>query len=287
VTKQALAALILLTGAAVGVFHYKLKPAPRDDEVNQIAVGVTSSTEWQGQIAPDFEFVTARGEHFRLADNIGKKTIILNFFATWCAPCREEMPELNRYADNHKLEPFLLLGIDAGEAPDLVDDFVTHMKLDFPVGIDAGAIRKQYGVSAFPTTVLIGVDGRVQFYESGALANAEVAFDNLLVQNAQTLKEGRAISLEDYRVQSQKQSALPVRKAETKNSGGEEDKLTDRAKQIVARMDCPCGCEKKVQACTCNTSTKIKKALTTDDLTDKTDDDIIRSLNKRFCSGAM
>jgi hypothetical protein len=65
-------------------------------------------------------------------------------------------------------------------------DFLKDLKIDFLAGIDDGAIQKQYGVSAFPTTVLIGVDGKVQFYESGALANADVAFNNLLANT--TLK---------------------------------------------------------------------------------------------------
>src|SRR5712664_1559340 len=69
-------------------------------------------------------------------------------------------------------------GIDTEEKQDRVDAFLHDLKIDFPAGVDAGPIQKQYGVSAFPTTVLIGVDGKVQFYETGALANAEVAFDN-------------------------------------------------------------------------------------------------------------
>jgi len=52
-------------------------------------------------------------------------------------------------------------------------------------------------------------------------------------------------------------------------------------------MDCPCGCDKKVQTCTCNTSTKIKKALTSEDFKDQPDDEIVKSLNKRFCSEGM
>jgi peroxiredoxin len=248
---------------------------------------MTSSTEWRGRIAPDFELKTTRGERFQLSENVGKKIIVLNFFATWCGPCREEMPELNRYFNGHKAESFVLLGVDAEESQDRVDAFLDDLKIDFSAGIDAGPIRKQYGVSVFPTTVLIGVDGKVQFYETGALVNAEVAFDNLLRQNRQLIQSGRIISPEDYRLEAQKQPALPVRRAEEKSSPEEEYKLDPRGKEIVARMDCPCGCEKKVQTCTCNTSKKIKNALASEDFKDKPDDEIISSLNKRFCSGAM
>ncbi len=278
---------IVLTGILLSASHYVLKPAPSDREVREYAQSMSSSTEWRGQIAPDFELKTTRGERFQLSENVGKKIIVLNFFATWCAPCRAEMPELNGYFNNHKAESFLLLGVDAEERQERVDEFLSDLKIDFPVGVDAGPIRKQYGVSALPTTLLIGVDGKVQFYETGALVNAEVAFDNLLRQNHQLIQARRVISPDDYRLQAQKQPALPVRQAEEKSSAEEEYKLDPRGKQIVARMNCPCGCEKKVQTCACNTSKNIKKALASEDFKDKQDDEIIRALNKRFCSGAM
>lgn len=267
--------------------NYALKPAPDEKLLQQYAQNMTNSTEWQGRIAPDFELKTASGERFLLSENVGKKIIVLNFFATWCGPCREEMPELNTYFNAHKAESFLLLGIDAEEKQDRVDAFLTDLKIDFPTGIDAGPIQKQYGVGAFPTTVLIGVDGKVQFYESGALANAEVAFDNLLSKNRQLMQSGQIISPEEYRLQAQKQPALPVRQSAGKPTAEEDDKLDPRGKRIVARMDCPCGCEKKVQGCTCSTAKNIKKALAGEDFKEKPDDEIMKALNKRFCSGAM
>src|SRR5215472_224442 len=233
-------------GVVLGVLHLKLKPPLDEKAIGAYAQSMTNSIEWQGQIAPDFEFKTMKGERFQLSDNIGKNIIVLNFFATWCGPCREEMPELNRYFNEHKADSFLLVGIDAEEKQDRVEQFLKELKVDFPAGIDEGGIQKQYGVSVFPTTVLIGVDGKVQFYETGALVNAEVAFDNLLRQNRELTASGKAISLEDYRLHAQKQQALPMRRAEAKNSEEEEYKLDPRGKRIVARMDCPCGCEKKV-----------------------------------------
>jgi hypothetical protein len=65
------------------------------------------------------------------------------------------------------------------------------------------------------------------------------------------------------------------------------DKLSPRAKDIAARMDYACGCDKKVQFCTCNASTKIKHALATEDIGGKSDAEVMTSLNKRFCMEAM
>jgi thiol-disulfide isomerase/thioredoxin len=275
----------VLTALLLGYLHYALKPAPTERQLQEYAQGMTSSTEWKGQIAPDFELETISGERFHVSDNIGKKIIVLNFFATWCGPCREEMPELNRYDNEHKGESFLLVAIDAEETRDRVEGYFKELKLGFPVGIDAGAIAKQYDVTALPTTVLIGVDGKVQFYEMGALANADVAFDNLLQQNRKLIDKGEVISAEDYRQQAQKQPTLPVHQAETPPPPKDPYPLDGRGKAIVAKMDCPCGCDKKVQGCTCTTSNNIKKALSTEDFKGKSDDEVIKSLNKRFCGG--
>jgi thiol-disulfide isomerase/thioredoxin len=287
VNKPLLNLSIVLTGILLGVLHYRLKPTLDEKQINDYAQRLSNSTEWRGRIAPDFEVKTTRGELFQVSENVGKKIIVLNFFATWCGPCREEMPELNRYFNEHKAESFLLVGIDAEEKQERVNQFLEDLKVDFPAGIDEGPIQKQYGVSAFPTTVLIGVDGKVQFYETGALVNAEVAFDNLLRQNRELLQAGRMISPEQYRLEAQKQPALPVHQAQEKSSAEEEYKLDPRGTRIVNRMDCPCGCEKKVQNCTCNTSKNIKNALAKEDFKDKPDEEIVRSLNKRFCSGGM
>jgi peroxiredoxin len=287
VSKPVLKVAILVTGVLLSAVHYKLKPKPDDKEIRNLALQMGNSTEWRGAIAPDFEVKTTQGETFRLSENVGKKIIVLNFFATWCGPCRAEMPELNSYFNQHKGESFLLLGIDSEETPDRVEAFLNDLKVDFPAAIDSGPIQKQYGVTAFPTTVLIGVDGKVQFYEAGGLANAEVAFDNLLQDNRKLLKSGRMISAEDYRLQAQKQPSLPVHRGEDDAPPTEESTLDARAQQIVEHMVCPCGCEKTVQICTCHTSKRVKTALATEDFKDKSDTEVMQALNKRYCGGSM
>jgi hypothetical protein len=116
-----------------------------------------------------------------------------------------------------------------------------------------------------------------------------VAFDTFLRLNRNLTKSGRIISPEEYRRESQEQPALPSAQVEDTKIGSDhgENKLDARGQRIVARMDCPCGCDKKVQTCTCNTSNKIKKALGSENFQDKQDGEIIRSLNKRFCAEGM
>ena len=286
-TKSLLNISILLTGILLTSLNYKLKPAPTEEEVRDQTWSMGGGADWRNQIAPDFEITTTRGERFRLSENVGKKMIVLNFFATWCGPCRAEMPELNRYFNEHKAQPFVLVGIDAEEKGDAVDAFLKELKVDFSAGVDQGPIRQKYAVHVYPTTVVIGVDGKVQFYETGALVNADVAFDNLLRHNEQMIQSGKATSQEAYVLAAQNQAALPLRQPVQDTEPKDQFKLDERGKRIVAKMGCPCGCDDKVQACSCNTSKKIKQALSAEDFKDQSDDEIIRALNKRFCSGAM
>ncbi|MGA3326242.1 MAG: redoxin domain-containing protein [Terriglobia bacterium] len=278
--------MILLMATLVGVIHWKVKPEPTEREFQDAGWGMNRRAAWQGKFAPDFELKTTQGETFKLSENIGKKVMVINFFATWCGPCRDEMPELNEYYNAHKSQDFILLAVDAEEKPDAVEGFWKELKLDFPVGIDEGAIRKQYGVSAYPTTVLVGVDGKVQLYEVGGLGNAEVAFDSLLKMNRQITKSGIAISAEEYKKQVTKQPPIPgpVPPPPPKE---ESIKLDERGKRIAAHMDCPCGCDNRVADCTCNTSTKIKKALAAEKFEKQTDAQIMMALNKRYCMGSM
>jgi len=98
-----------------------------------------------------------------------------------------------------------------------VEAFLHDLKIDSPrrgCRTDPKAIWRQ----RVPTTVLIGIDGKVQFYEAGALANAQVAFDNLLQQNRQLSAIRPGHLSEDYRLQAQKQPSLPVRQTVQKSS---------------------------------------------------------------------
>jgi len=287
VNKSLLSVLILASALLLSGLHYKLKPRPEEKDIRTQAELITSRVLWQGQLAPDFELKTVSGDTFRLSDHVGKEIIVLNFFATWCGPCRGEMPELNRYYDQHKADGLLLVGIDAEEKQDRVEAFLGELKVNFPAAVDSGPIQKAYGVESFPTTVVIGVDGKVQFYETGALANAEVAFDNLIRQNHQLLDSKQTISHDAYLEAVKNLQGLPLRQPPAASTGSEEFKLDERGKRIAARMVCPCGCADKVEKCSCHTSTNVKKALASEDFKSQPDDHIIQGLNKRFCSGAM
>lgn len=264
------------------VFHVYAKKQPAGDE-STIFDSFSKPLQWQGRFAPDFEVALLSGERFRLADNIGKKVIILNFFATWCGPCKEEMPELNNYYEKYKDESFILIGIDANEREDTVKDFLKEYSVTFPVGIDHdGRLQKLFTVRGLPTTIFIGADGTVNIYEIGPIRNADIAFEGFYKIGAEAIKTGKGIEKDAYLRNLQEQEKSKPLKTEDKDKK-DKYKLSDRAKGIAEKMDCPCGCSDKVIKCECKTAKDIKKRLEAQDITGKTDSDIIKELNKEFC----
>ncbi len=192
---RGIAIVSLLLAVAVILFHQTAKKEPSGEEAN-LTASMNQPTVWKGTRAPELTAELLSKETFSLSSQVGKKVVILNFFATWCGPCKEEMPELIRFAEKHKNDPLLFIGIDASEPESTVQDFVRDQGVTYPVAIDRnGNLQKAFGVRSFPTTVVIGPDGTVQLYEIGSISNADVAFDALLAPafaaiNAGTDKTG-------------------------------------------------------------------------------------------------
>jgi peroxiredoxin len=116
-----------------------------------------------GEPAPDFRVALLDGETATLSDYRGK-TVILNFWATWCTPCRVEMPEFQE-AYEHRLPDgdFVVLAVDVAEGPTVVGEFVDAFGLTFPIGLDrTGEVSTHYGVRGLPATFFIDRDGIIR-----------------------------------------------------------------------------------------------------------------------------
>lgn len=238
--------------------------------------------DWQGKTAPDFKIDLVSGHEFHLADNIGRKVIVLNFFATWCGPCREETPELVRYFKKHRKEQFIMVGINADEDKEKVRDFMAQFNVTYPVGIDRGdKIEKLFGIRGFPTTVFIGADGVIKVYEVGPVMNADVSFDAILKKNISLIDAGKGIDRNTYLANLKKQQT--TMSGNSVKTGNDKYKLTGRAKSIAAKMYCPCGCSDALTDCNCKTARNAKEKLKTYKLAGKTDEEVIKDLNKEFC----
>lgn len=268
--------LLVLLGAGAGMlaFQIRAKPRPDPESVSAQARAFADPAAWKDRIAPDFELTLLDGAHVKLANEVGRRVVILNFFATWCGPCRAEMPELERFHQEHH-DGVLLLGVDAEEKHTVVEEFIRNVRVTFPIGIDGtGDIGKAYDVSAYPTTVVVGADGRVKAYESGAISNADVAFGGIIAPELAALRNGHGITAAAFQ-QAQAEGA----KSRAATSGP----LTGRALRIAEAMPCPCGCDDKVSACSCSTAKNIRAKLAAGGYDDKPDEDVVRALNAEFC----
>lgn len=271
---------ILAAAVGVGAFHGTLKHPPDANQIAQITESFYSAHKWRGRYPPDLKLTTLDGKPFELADAVGHSVVILNFWTTWCGPCRQEMPELRRFLDAHRSQPLRFVAVDVSEPENKVRAFLKEQKLELPVALDPqGEAARSLGVTAYPTTVVVGANGRIALYESGAILNAQVALQPTVEREIKHLAGGHGVSRKDYLAGLAAQSPLPG----TEPRG--EPHLTGRKLKIAQEMTCPCGCSNKVAACGCDTAKRVMAALAKMDIKGRDDNDVIRELNKRFCVG--
>ena len=126
-----------------------------------------------GTIQPDqpeeVDITLLDGETINLADYRGQ-VVVLNFWATWCPPCRAEMPELDIYYREHQADGLVMLAINSGEAPAAARTFFDDFGFVIPVGLDHdGSISDQFGVTGLPVTVVLNTDGTVHYRHTGLI----------------------------------------------------------------------------------------------------------------------
>ncbi len=125
-----------------------------------------------GNPAPDFELQTPDGGSIRLADLQGQ-AVVLNFWASWCGPCRAEMPELQRAYDQFSANGLVVLGVNQGEPVAIVNDFMAQLQLSFPVVLDQQLqVSRLYQVNSLPTTLFIDRNGMIQDLVIGQMNEA-------------------------------------------------------------------------------------------------------------------
>ncbi len=132
-----------------------------------------------GEPVPDFRLDTPDGSELRLSDFRGQ-AVVLNFWATWCGPCRAEMPELQAIHDQYSGPGTLtVLGIDELEPADSVTGFAEELALTFPIALDRdGEVAERYGLLGLPGTFFIDAAGVLRARVLGQL-HGELLADGL------------------------------------------------------------------------------------------------------------
>jgi peroxiredoxin len=127
--------------------------------------------------APDFTLRTAAGSNLRLHEQRGQ-VVLVNFWASWCGPCRQEMPHLNRLYDKYRASGFVLLGVNIDDDPHAATTAAARWGVKFPVLLDVEkSVSRQYDLGSMPATVLIDRDGRVRYLHRGYREGVEEAYE--------------------------------------------------------------------------------------------------------------
>jgi thiol-disulfide isomerase/thioredoxin len=117
--------------------------------------------------APNFTLKSMSVKNLKLSEMAGN-VVLINFWASWCGPCREEMPLLNALHKKYAPLGFTVLGVNVEEQLDGARGFLSNVPVDFPILLDnKNKVSKQYKVIAMPTTVVVDRDGNMRYLHEG------------------------------------------------------------------------------------------------------------------------
>ncbi len=128
-----------------------------------LTAGCMESQAKVGDTAADFSLKNLDGQSVSLNQELKtRKAVLLNFWATWCPPCREEIPGLISLQKKYGGDAFTILGVDVGESQVKVANFVKKVGINYPVLLDSDqAVGEMYRVVGIPTSYLVASDGRI------------------------------------------------------------------------------------------------------------------------------
>lgn len=130
------------------------------------ALPVVASNQF-GDSAPDFSLESFSGKTMSLSEHKGD-VVMINFWATWCGPCRQEMPILDELYTRYERAGFQLLGVNIDDEPQRAKDMIAELGVSFPVLFDhAKAVSELYDVQAMPVSVMVDREGKIRYVHHG------------------------------------------------------------------------------------------------------------------------
>lgn len=240
------AGVLLAVALVVGLYYvnrYWISPAVR-------AQTKTNSSHPQ---APEFSLTDIAGHPLKLDDYKGK-VVVLDFWATWCGPCRIEIPGFVELQKRYATQGFTMIGISMDDSPEPVVDFYKEFQMNYPVAVGNDRLGELYGgMEGLPTTFVIGRDGRIYAKHIGATDPAvfETEIKQLLAQSpADEAKDfhqaGRVF--DDDKVELGNPAVI-----DSEVPGIDLTKLTadqkEGYKKILEGQQCTCGCKLTLLKC--------------------------------------
>lgn len=145
------------------------KPSPIAPDTPDIPIGTRV-----GQMAPDFRLKDLAGKEVALSDFRGR-VVILNFWATWCGPCRAEIPAIRAVSERYEEHDLTVVAVNLGETSGAVSSFVKDFDMQFPVLLDTNiSIARQYGVFSIPTTLFLDDQGVIREAHTGSMTQSYI-----------------------------------------------------------------------------------------------------------------
>jgi peroxiredoxin len=127
-----------------------------------------------GNQARDFELESLDGSEVSLSDFQGD-VVLINFWATWCAPCRAEIPDFEQVYQDRRDAGFVILGVNEQEAPEVIEPFVQELGMTYPVLLDErGQVMSEYRALGLPTSLLVDRDGVIRVRHTGVMTAAQL-----------------------------------------------------------------------------------------------------------------
>ena len=150
--------------------------------------------------APDFNFMGMDGKSYTL-DDLKGKFVLVNFWATWCNPCKVEMPLLEKLHQTLHGDKFTVLGLHVGPGPENIEEFKKLMPISFPIYVDM-ELEVNWGVPGLPTTFLLNPDGKLIYRAVGKrefASEALISFIKNEINKYNFAREGSSTKISQHK----------------------------------------------------------------------------------------